>query len=352
MIFLACFSLHSLSEEVAGLYSGLVPVLDQTAESRELGVRDALAQVLIKLTGNSEIMLAPSIQTFLTDPNAFVAAVGFRNIPSADETDIQPGLEVSFARQAIDHLIRQAQLPVLPSNRPKILAWIIRDDAVMGRGFIGEYSSAEVSENAEAVLQSFDQAMKVRGMPYQLPNFDLQDQLSLSVNEAWSLRADLIDPASQRYDTDGWIALRFYTTSTGEVRGAWMYQSSGRRQLNDFRAVAGEEFMASAVDTMVDSLAKSYTYIPQLNTNELLVQINGVGSFKQYQAVLAQFKKLEVVDSLDIFSVVGDQLTLAVDVEGGAELLHSALVRSGRLQSETAADVMLSGKLEYSWVRN
>lgn len=350
VLFLACFSLHSLAEEMPGLYSGLVPVADQTAKSRELGVRQALAQVLIKLTGNSEIMLTPSIQSFFTDPNVFVAAIGFRNIPSAEGAVQQAGLEVSFARQAIDQLIRQAQLPVLPSNRPKFLVWIVRDDAAMGRGFIGDDSGTEVSQDAQAVLQAFDQAMKQRGMPYQLPNFDLQDQLSLSVNEAWSLRADLIDPASQRYQADGWIALRFYTTSTGEVRGAWLYQSAGRRQLNDFRALAGEDFMTSAVDSLVDSLTRAYTYIPQLNTNELLVQISGVDSFKKYQAVLAQFKKLEVVDSLDIFAVKGDQLTLAVDVEGGAELLHSALLRSGRLQGQGSADASLSGKLEYSWV--
>ena len=352
MMILACFSLHSLAEEVAGLYSGLVPVADQTTESRELGVRDALAQVLIKLTGNSKIMLVPSIQPFLTDPNAFVAAVGFRNISDTDSKSkkSQPGLQVSFARQAIDQLIRQAQLPVLPSNRPTILAWIIRDDATAGRSFIGEYNSAEVSAGGEAVLASFDRAMKARGMPYQLPNFDLQDQLSLSVNEAWSLRSDLIEPASQRYEADAWLALRFYTTSSGQVRGAWLYQSAGRRQLNDFRAEAGEEFMASAIDGLVDSLAKTYTYIPQLNTNVVLVQINGVESFKQYQAVLAQFKKLEVVDSLDIFAVQGDQLTLAVDVEGGAELLHSALVRSGRLESRVGSDTALTGRLEYRWI--
>ena len=355
VLFLACFSLHSLAEEVAGLYSGLVPVADQTAKSRELGVRQALAQVLIKLTGNSEIMLTPSMQSFFTDPSAYVAAVGFRNLPAADKTANQTGLQVSFDRQAVDQLIRQAQLPVLPSNRPKVLVWMVRDDAQLGRGFIGDYSTddytgAEIPGDAEAVLQAFDQAMKRRGMPYQLPNFDLQDQLALSVNEAWSLRADLIDPASQRYQTDGWIALRFYTTSSGEVRGAWLYQSAGRRQLNDFRAVAGEEFVASAVDALVDSLTRAYTYIPQLNTNELLVQISGVDSFQKYQAVLAQFKKLEVVDSLDIFAVKGDLLTLAIDVEGGAELLHSALLRSGRLQGPGTADASLSGKLEYSWV--
>ena len=37
-------------------------------------------------------------------------------------------------------------------------------------------------------------------------------------------------------------------------------------------------------------------------------------------------------------------------VEGGAELLHSALLRSGRLQDQGTADASLSGKLEYSWI--
>ena len=351
MVILACFSLHSLAEEVAGLYSGLVPVADQTAESREAGVVDALAQVMIKLTGNSKIMQSLRIQPFLTNPNAYVAAVGFRSLPAEDSSaDIQTRLEVSFARQAIDQLIRQAQLPILPSNRPKFLVWIIRDDALEGRGFIGEHSNQQGSLQAQSVLRSFDQAMKARGMPYMLPSFDLEDQLSLSVNEAWSLRADLIDPASQRYQADGWIALRFYTTSTGEVRGAWLYKGADSRQLNDFRSAAGEEFMAAAVDDLIDNLATTFTYVPQINTNELLVRINNVGSFSQYQLVLAQLKKLQVVDSLDLYAVEGDQLTLAVGVEGGAELLHSALVRSGKFASQTAVDALLTGRLEFNWI--
>ncbi len=341
-LILACFSLHSFAEEVSGLYTGLVPVADQSAESRDFAVTQALSQVLIKLTGNSKIMQSTRVQPFLTNPNAFVAGIGFRNLSSVDGDD-QTGLEVSFDPQALDQLIRQAQLPVLPSNRPRLLVWIVRDDALQGRGFVGQ-------DFSDAALQSFDRAMKTRGMPYLIPNFDLQDQLSLSVNEAWSLRADLIGPASDRYNTDGWIALRFYTTSNAEVRGAWLYQSSGRRQLNDFRAEPGEEFMTEAVGSLVDSLASSYTYMPQLDTSALQVKINRVANFKDYQAVLSQFKKLELVDSVQLFGVQGDQLTLAIDAEAGAELLHSALVRSGRLQSQTAPGSMLSGRLEFDWI--
>ena len=348
-LILACFSLHSLAEEVSGLYSGLVPVVDQSSESQQQGVREALNQVLVKLTGNSKIVQSPNVTPFLTNPNAFVAGVGFRSLPVSNSTfEPETGLEVSFSRKGIDQLIRQAQLPVLPSNRPKLLVWILRDDASEGRGFINEYTEAKSSPS---ILESFDGAMKERGMPYMLPAFDLEDQLSLSVNEAWSLRANLIEAASQRYETDGWIALRFYTTSSGEVRGAWLYQASGRRQLQDFRSDYGEPFMESAVNELVDSLAESFTYIPQIDTNELMVKINGVASFKDYESVLALFKKLELVESLDVHGVEGEQLTLAVDAEGGSELLHSALVRSGKLQPRTDQDALYSGQLHFNWIR-
>lgn len=61
-LFCAYVPAEVIAEEVTGLYSGQVSVADQTEQSRKSGVRDALAQVLIKLTGNSKIMQVPGIQ--------------------------------------------------------------------------------------------------------------------------------------------------------------------------------------------------------------------------------------------------------------------------------------------------
>ena len=354
IVILACFSLHSLAEEVSGLYSGLVPVADQTAESRQIGVQDALEQVLIKLTGNSNIIWVPSLQSFLANPDRYVSSVGFSRLPDAG-LGLEPGVEsglglaVSFARQAIDQIIRQAQLPVLPSNRPRLLVWIVRDDTDKGRGFINEHSPSGI-EQGSSPLDHFDQAMQIRGIPYVLPAYDLKDQLSLSVNEAWSLNADLIDNASNRYETDGWLALRFYVTSSGEVRGTWLSQVGGSRQLRNFHAASGQPFMAEAVDELVDNLAQSFTYIPQVNPDDLVVQVDGVVSFDDYTAVLAQFSKLELVQSLKVFAVDGPEMTLRVKVEGGVGLLQSALVRSGKFQNETLQDSLYTGQLRFSWV--
>ena len=80
-LILVCFSLHSLAEEVSGLYSGLVPVVDQSSESQQQGVREALNQVLVKLTGNSKIVQSPNVISFSTNPNAFVLGLVFAVCP-------------------------------------------------------------------------------------------------------------------------------------------------------------------------------------------------------------------------------------------------------------------------------
>ena len=331
------------AEEVSGLYNGQISVADQTEESRKSGVRDALAQVLVKLTGNSNIMQVPGIQEAVSNTDNYVAGVGYKSLPTEPGERPKTELQVSFSRQAVDHLIRWAQLPILPSERPKLLIWIVRDDPEGGRQFVSTQSLPEIT-------QQFDSLMQQRGMPYRLPDFDLEDQLALSVNQAWGLQEQAIELASQRYAADGWALLRFFTTATGEARGAWMYQAAGRRGFNDVRAASSELFVPLAVNDLIDSLSAQFTYIPQTDTSQLVVQINQVDSYRDYQSVLSQLQKLELVQSLNVFAVKGDRLFLTLDIEGGVDLLESALVRNGRLENQTSQAARFSGNLEFDWI--
>ena len=331
------------AEEVSGLYNGQISVADQTEESRKSGVRDALAQVLVKLTGNSNIMQVPGIQEAVSNTDNYVAGVGYKSLPTEPGERPKTELQVSFSRQAVDHLIRWAQLPILPSERPKLLIWIVRDDPESGRQFVSTQSLPEIT-------QQFDSLMQQRGMPYRLPDFDLEDQLALSVNQAWGLQEQAIELASQRYAADGWALLRFFTTATGEARGAWMYQAAGRRGFNDVRAASSELFVPLAVNDLIDSLSAQFTYIPQTDTSQLVVQINQVDSYRDYQSVLSQLQKLELVQSLNVFAVKGDKLFLTLDIEGGVDLLESALARSGRLENQTSQSARFSGNLEFDWI--
>ena len=344
ILFFALFCTSLMAEPVSGLYNGRVLVADQTAQSRSKGVDQALEQVLIKLTGNSKVMQLPGIQQAVSNTNNFIASVGYTKLPVSLSEEL-PGfaLQVSFSAQAIDQLVRRAQLPILPTGRPKLVFWVVRDDAETGRQFVSEQVFPDFT-------QSFQQIMRDRAVPYQLPALDLEDQLSLSVSEAWSMREDTIEVASQRYAADGWAVLRFFTTTSGQVRGSWIYRLGDQRGFNDVRAESTEAFVGLAINDLVDSVSAQLTYIPQADTSKFVVQINQVGSFIDYQAVLAQLQGLKLVRSSNVFAVEGDRLFVTVDIDGGVDLLISALERSGSLVNQTSELARFSGNLEFDWM--
>jgi len=347
ILFFALFCASVMAEPVSGLYNGRVLVADQTEQSRSKGVNQALEQVLIKLTGNSKIMQLPGIQKAVSNTDNFIASVGYTKLPagSSEELAGQPGfsLQVSFSAEAIDQLIRWAQLPILPAGRPKLVFWIVRDDAETGRQFVTEQQFPDFT-------QSFQQIMQDRAVPYQLPALDLEDQLSLSVNEAWSMREQTIEVASQRYAADGWVLLRFFTTTSGQVRGSWIYKLGDQRGFDDVRAEDTETFVGLAVNELVDSISTQLTYVPQVDTSKLVVQINQVDSFADYQAVVAQVQGLKLVRSSHVSAVEGDRLFVTVDIDGGVDLLISALERSGSLVNQTSEMARFSGNLEFDWM--
>ena len=168
ILFFALFCTSVMAEQVSGLYNGRVLVSDQSEQSRSKGVNQALEQVLIKLTGNSKIMQLPGIQKAVSNTNNFIASVGYTKLPAASLEELagQPGfsLQVSFSAEAIDQLIRWAQLPILPAGRPKLVFWIVRDDAETGRQFVTEQQFSRFHAEFSANYARSRGALSVAGV--------------------------------------------------------------------------------------------------------------------------------------------------------------------------------------------
>ena len=352
---LLCFSLFSSADQTTNLYRVLVPVGDQSVKSRDSGIDQAFSSMLIKLSGDSQIMQSPLLQPFLTDPKAFLDSVGFSKVDTASldlDSQNEMALDVKFDRTFVDKLLKQAQVSIVSTPRPSFLVWLMVDDLDHGRRVIHESlaQQADPEEPLSEVLSAFDQAMQGRAVSYFFPSYDLEDQLSVSANEAWALRVDRLNKASQRYAADGWFAVRVFKASDGQVRGAWAYQEMGKRKMDDFQGESLVGLMASSVDIVLDDLLSSYTYTPQLETNRLLVQIEGVKNFSTYQSAETHLEKLEMIESLQLYSVNKDELVVAIETNVRADLLHAELLRSGFLEANKSSDNRSIGRLTYRWV--
>jgi hypothetical protein len=177
----------------------------------------------------------------------------------------------------------------------------------------------------------------------------LEDQLVLPVDTTWNLNRQKIEFASRRYKADGWVALRFYSDSAGDVRGTWMYQTQGSPASVDFSATADVDWFTGEIHQLIDRLASSFSYLPQAVENLILVEVSGVNSLDNYRQLFQQIEKLEVVNSVDLFSVRGRDISLAVSAEGGVELLYQALVRSGFFQSRGDQIAVENNNLYFRW---
>lgn len=348
-----CFSLYASADQTLDLYRVLVPVGDQSVESRDSGINKAFSSMLIKLSGDSQIMQSPQLQPFLTDPKAFLDSVGFGEIDKLGlHTKVEMALDVKFDRTFVDKLLKQAQVPIIEASRPNFLVWLMVDDLENGRRVVDESLAGQAKsvEPLFEVLSALSLAMQERAISYFFPSYDLEDQLSVSANEAWALRVDKLNKASQRYAADGWFAIRVFKASDGQVRGAWAYQREGKREMDDFQGESLLSLMTGSIDSVLDSLLRPHTYIPQLETNRLLAQIKGVYNFAAYQSAKAQLEKLEMFESLSVYSVNKDELVLAIETNVRADLLHAELLRSDFLESDKSLDNRSIGRLTYRWV--
>lgn len=348
-----CFSLAASASQATDLYRILVPVDDQTTESREIGIKIAFSEMLVKLSGNSQILQSPQLKPFLSDPKAFLDSVGFNQLSNVEaDKNIATGLDVKFDRPSVDKLLKQAQLPIIPAIRPTFLVWLMVDDIVDGRRVLDESSAEKIGaeDHFFDLLEAFNDSMQTRAIPYFLPSYDLEDQLSLSAKDAWAMNIEALNNASKRYEADGWFALRIFKASDGQIRGAWAYQEAGNRQMDDFYGDSMVDLIGDSVDQVLDALLQTHTYIPQLETDKLLVQIDGVLSYKNYQAALARLEQLELVEALQLYSVSEGELVVAIEINAGVELFHSDLIRTGLVKPYLSSDNRSIGRLTYRWV--
>ena len=346
------FSLGINIAQATDMYRVLVPVDDQTAESRNLGIEIAFSKMLIKLTGNSQILQSPQIKPFLSDPKAFLDSVGFNQLSPSDDDRDAMGLDVKFDRPLVDKLLKQAQLPIIPAIRPKFLVWLMVDDIEQGRRVLDESSALQLQDDDHLFdfVQSFERSMQAREINYFLPSYDLEDQLSVSIKEAWAMNVESLNTASKRYDADGWFALRVFKASDGQIRGAWAYREDGKRQMNDFYGDSMIDLVGASVDRVLDALLQSHTYVPQLETDKLLVQVDGIRSYKTYQQALRRLEQLELVEALQLYAVNKGELVVAIDINGSVELLHAELIRTGLVKPYLSSDNRSIGRLTYRWV--
>ncbi len=308
------------------LYQAEVPIASEETDQRKVGFRDALEQVLVKVTGNRGIASRSSLQEALNNAAPYVQQFSYRVLPSeAQDEAPQRLLKVVFDKGLIDRLLREKRIPLWSSNRPLMLIWVGLETKGGRRLFDPERDRVARSEVESAGAE--------RGLPIVFPLMDLEDRTQLQVADLWGEFESNIRMASRRYNPDLVATLRLSELDPTRWRGRWNLYEKGDVHSWEGSADTRQGVVAEGVNRLADMLAAKYAPV---STDEQLskirLQVDGVDNLRLYAEVTRHLESVGDIDGVETVSFEADRVTYDLLGGGSAAALGQALAVGGIIE--------------------
>jgi len=334
----AVLAVAAQAEVVQGLYMGQVTVADRSQKELARAAGEALSQVLVKVSGSTEVLQLPEVASVL--PDAMSQAQQFSYTRTGSEE--QPlAARFEFDRRWVSQLLTRAGAPLWTANRPEVLLWLVRDTPD-GRQFVNRDSAPELVDELEAGFAR-------RGVPLRLPLFDLVDAGALSSDQAWSLNAATLRQASARYRVDEVLAGRMTELSSGDWVGDWAYLSTQRRLDRSAAPQSTAAFLDAGVDLVAEDMASRYAVeAGSAPASGIVMTVENVSTYADFAAIVSWLEGLELIEQATVERIDGDRLELRLLAQADASQL-SAIIELNRHLMPVIEAAPTTTELNYQW---
>jgi len=344
------------------IYRAETLVKSQSEAERNAAARASFGEVIVRVSGQRNALDNPVIKQAL--PKAQNYLFGFSYKSSTEKITIDGktvpaiGLQLNYEPQAIEQLLRQAQLPLWPATRPKVLVWLVAKEPT-GLRLVP----------TPADLQSLQLQAVYRGLPLSFPKLDAEGGISLTAGDLWAFDVEKIKAASLRYKADAILVGRYTPYSLGPIppaldpstaeeltamassseadavvdaasapmiQGPWV----GNWQLlhaSNTQAFADETpdvkgLFALAVDRATDYFANQYAIVPtNQGAQTIMLRIGNITSFGEFKQAQAYLDDLAMVERMEVVKVSNDGMLVRLTTQGDVKLLVSTLALGRRL---------------------
>lgn len=321
----AMLPLFSDAANPADFYTAVVPVVNQSAPERERALMQGLADIMVKISGTRTVLAEPVVKAALATPDVYALEVGFTHLVAIDPTQPPPlVLTASYAGPAVEKLLRQAQLPVWPVNRPEWLVVLV-EDTPAGRSLVSR------DDNTQA-WQAVDVAMTRRGISVQMPLQDLEDQLALSADDASAANAEKLDALARRYGAAHWFVLGYRVGATGRWQADWTVGGQTDAQHggplrgdmvgNDVVAV-----VTGAIDVAIDRFSPRMASRAAPVAGSVILVVENIRSYQAFSQVSDVLIHLASVTGAAVEGIEGDRVEFSLAVDGDIESVMAAIAR-------------------------
>lgn len=327
----------------ADFYTVAITVESQTSAERERGLRQGLADMLVKISGSRAVLGERGVQPALANPEAYVLEVGFARLAPAENTSVpRVVLTARYAGPALESLLRQAQLPLWSTkHRPEWLLVVI-EETPAGRSYVTRDSNA-------TAWQALDQAIVRRGVGVQVPLLDLQDQLALTADDAWALNGDKLNEVARRYGAVHWLVVRYGQTAVGGWRGNWSFGGDADPLSGEMASPDIGGLLAGVVDIAVDRVSPRFAARSTAIAGSVTLVVENIQTYRGFSEVSDAIADLDGVTGLQVEGVEGDRVEYRLAITGDGQLVLDALSRDLRFAVIAAAADAIEAPRRFRW---
>ncbi|WP_423186223.1 DUF2066 domain-containing protein [Alishewanella sp. d11] len=291
--------------------------------------REALQQVLIRVTGQPDIMQRPELRTELNNAASYVKQF------EAVRTEQGNNVRVLLDAVRIQQVLRQLQIPIWGGQRPELLFWMVQQQGTE-RQFVRQADSI--------LLQSLETALQQQGLPYTLPLYDLDDLVNLTENDVWGGFWPQIEQASSRYNVQQVVVLLIeeMISAEPEVVQSWrltaLRQHNGLLLRDELTAPDEQTLMQHYSEILSQQLTQQYAILltPEVIEQSVL-QINGLTQLTDIVQLERRLSELLGVSRVMILSHSAEKTLFALNLQMTAEQLLQSLVFEPNLQLRAQA---------------
>ena len=341
--------------EISGLYDAQVEVVDRDSQTFRGATQDALAEVIVRVSGNSHAIESPDIVTALSKPDRYLLQFGYEKLLPKDLVtvpvmmkplvDLTAGVEapkppelllkLQFDPKAINQLLRRAGLPIWASNRPEVLLWL-------GAELDGQRQLVSPSSSIELSDLLLKESLR-RGLPLSMPIYDLQDQAVVSIGDIWGMFTDRLIEASSRYPSTGVLMAKVYQNNDDVWIGSWTLNVDGQSEWFDSEGDTADDAIAQAVDWAADQMAAKFAILASAGeTDVVTLQISGIRQLTSYADVSKYLGGLVAIRRVQMQELNGNVLTFQVYLESDKEQLQQSLKLDGHMALLGTMDPVVS----------
>jgi len=318
------------SSVFAGLFDNAYQGNVQVEKQNEIELKKlALTQVLIKVSGNTEITQLDESKLLLKKTESLLSQYGYLNYQG------NRYFSVLFDRSKINSALAVMQQPVWGATRPATLIWLIKDGH-NGRKLLSDHF---INNNKDSSLSFVLQnSQHQRGIDLQFPLMDLNDNLALTLSDVSGRFYDPIASASSRYGVNHFVAAHLKQKTADSWSLTWeLVLFNLQSQQNEVVVSETESGKKSViVATMVNQIADYYAAKFAVLENQgdkfsQTVYVSGIGSLAQLSQLNKLLSNLYVVDSFKINAVKTSQVEIDININGGIVSFQNTLAAQSKV---------------------